>query len=261
MSSRSNKSPHINLPLNHPLFASKLKILLKTLLKRIALRLKEEEHQAKLSQREIANLLLSDENKEQKAYFKTEAMIMEDSNVQMLEILENLAEMVYVRIPILNNTIQNKEELREIPGGLNSGIGTLIYASLHFPEFKELIGISDLMTLKFGKAYVDSILKFKVKQQEFAPYKDSEEGEPTDKEEPYDVSKDIDAKFLKLSQRNIADRFKVEAYLIEIARAYNAPYSKLPKDETKAENKVEPKKSEHELSDLEKRFASLKTKK
>lgn len=261
MSSRDSKSPHPNLPLNHPQLAAKLKVLLKTLLKRIALRLKEEEYQAKLSQREIANLLLSDENKEQKAYFKTEAMIMEDSTVQMLEILENLAEMVFVRIPILNNTIQNKEELREIPGGLNSGIGTLIYASLHFPEFKELIDFGDVMTLKFGRAYVDSILKFKVKQQVFAPYKDSEEGEPVDKEEPYDVSKDIDAKFLKLSLRNIADKSKVEAYLMEIARAYNAPYSKLPKEETKVEEKVEPKETKHELSDLEKRFASLKAKK
>ncbi|KAF0272700.1 hypothetical protein FOG51_02424 [Hanseniaspora uvarum] len=260
MSSRNNRTQSANLPLNHPQLAAKLKVLLKTLLKRLALRLKEEEYQAKLSQREIANLLLSDENKEQKAYFKTEAMIMEDSTVQMLEILENLTEMVLVRIPILNNTIQNKEELREIPGGLNIGIGTLLYASLHFPEFKELIDFGDVMSLKFGRAYVDSILKFKLNQKQFAPYKDSENEEEVGTEEPYDVSKDIDSKFLQLSQRNIADTAKVEAYLVEIARAYNAPYSKLPKEKTIVEE-AKPKETEHELSDLEKRFASLKTKK
>ena len=260
MSGHTNKHPP-NLPLNHPQFAAKVKVLLKTLQKRIALRLKEEEYQAKLSQREIANLLLSDENKEQKAYYKTEAMIMEDTTVQMLEILENLTDMVLVRIPILNNTIQNKDELRRIPGGLNVGIGTLIYASLHFPEFKELKDFADVMILKFGRAYVDSLLKFKPNNQEFAPYKDSPSEESNDIKDLYDVTKDIDAKFMDLSQRSIAEASKVEAYLIEIARAYNAPYSKLPKDEEKVEEQPKAVESDDKLNDLEKRFANLKTKK
>ncbi len=48
MSSRNNRTQSTNLPLNHPQLAAKLKVLLKTLLKRLALRLKEEEYQAKL---------------------------------------------------------------------------------------------------------------------------------------------------------------------------------------------------------------------
>lgn len=260
MSGQTNKYTP-NLPLNHPQFAAKVKVLLKTLQKRIAMRLKEEEYQAKLTQREIANLLLSNENKEQKAYYKTEAMIMEDTTVQMLEVLENLTDMVLVRIPILNNTIQNKDELRSIPGGLNVGIGTLIYASLHFPEFKELKDFADVMVLKFGRAYVDSLLKFKPNPQEFASYKDSPNEESNDAKDSYDVANDIDAKFMKLSQRNVVESSKVEAYLIEIARAYNATYSKLPKEEEKVKEQPKPVESDDKLNDLEKRFANLKTKK
>lgn len=252
----SQPPQQVLLPLNYPPFAAKLKVIIKMLLKRVSLRLKQEEQTAKQSQREIAQLLL-ERNKEQKAYYKAEAMIMDDCTVQMLEILENYSEMLLVRIPILNNTISGEKELKESES-LDKGIRTLLLASLHFPEFKELVQFKELMVLKFGRSFVESTM-YKTKVH--------------DGEEP-DDDKDLkifDEKFFKLSQRNIAEEAIVESYLKEIAMAYNAPYSKLPAQEKEDPIEEEPTKeplaspspakSTNTMTDLEKRFSLLKQKK
>ncbi|XBW37340.1 hypothetical protein QEN19_002920 [Hanseniaspora menglaensis] len=285
----SQQSQQILLPLNHPQFAAKLKIIIKMLLKRISLKLKEEEHQAKVYQREVAKLL-SEKNKEQKAYYKAEAMIMEDSTVQMLEILENYCEMLLVRIPILNNTISNEKEL-EKSESLEKGIKTLLYASIYFPEFKELSQFKELMMLKFGKGFIDaSIYIAKGNNRKEKEIKEEEQEEVESqlvvekinktKEEVIEESNNspgFDDVFLKLSQRNIVDCTIVETYLKEIAMAYKVFYSKLSQQqinenlgelnidrskEKSEETQSTAKSSDNEkMSDLEKRFALLKQKK
>ena len=293
----SQQQQQVLLPLNYPPFAAKLKVILKMLLKRISLRLKQEEQQAKLSQREVARLL-NERNKEQKAYYKVEAMIMDDSTVQMLEILENYSEMLLVRIPILNNTISSPKELKENKS-LEKGIKTLLLANLHFPEFKELSQFKELMMLKFGRGFVEKTLQSakKTHNQETEEQKEIKEGEPLEelKEEiekvddnDNNLERGFDEKFFKLSERNIAEESIVETYLKEIAMAYKVPYSKLPieedieepeeikdnkkileKEEIKGQsgdfeepkNKPQPKTTSTEMSDLEKRFALLKNKK
>ncbi|KAL6929196.1 hypothetical protein ACO0SA_002536 [Hanseniaspora valbyensis] len=290
----SQQQQQVLLPLNYPPFAAKLKVILKMLLKRISLRLKQEEQQAKLSQREVARLL-NERNKEQKAYYKVEAMIMDDSTVQMLEILENYSEMLLVRIPILNNTITSPKELKENES-LEKGIKTLLLANLHFPEFKELSQFKELMMLKFGRGFVEKTLQ-SAKKTHNQETEEQKEGEPLEelKEEiekvddsDNNLERGFDEKFFRLSERNIAEESIVETYLKEIAMAYKVPYSKLPieeeieelteiKDNTKIsgeeeskgqsddfkepKNKPQPKTTSTEMSDLEKRFALLKNKK
>lgn len=254
----SQSQQQVLLPLNYPPFAAKLKVIIKMLLKRVSLRLKQEEQTAKLSQREIAQLLI-ERNKEQKAYYKAEAMIMDDCTVQMLEILENYSEMLLVRIPILNNTISGESELKESES-LDKGIRTLLLASLHFPEFKELVQFKELMLLKFGRVFVESTMQ----------------ATKIHDEQNTDATKEammFDEKFFKLSRRNIVEESIVESYLKEIAMAYNAPYSKLPKQEKEpilkeqatTESTKEPlefsAKPPNTMTDLEKRFSLLKQKK
>ena len=154
---------------------------------------------AKQGRREVAQLLGS--SKEQKAHYRVESLINDDVHIELLEILELYSELLHARVMILNN-IENEAEIIELhmDDGINEAVRSIVFATLHVPEVKELVQMRDLLTMKFGSEF----LKFILDERLGVPEKIVSKCSP------------------KLPAEDL-----VELYLKEIARTYNVPYSLL----------------------------------
>ncbi|KAL6947341.1 hypothetical protein ACO0QE_002224 [Hanseniaspora vineae] len=187
-------------------FPMRMKTILKMILQRIKFAYDKGEFQAKQARREVSKLLK--EGKETKASFKVETMINEDVHLELLEILELYCEMLYARYQIVG-LMKDEIELIEkhMDDGINEAIRSLVYSALYVPEIKELLQLRDLFRLKFGVEFINCIVQDEV-------------GVP---------DKIISKCCPKVPSKDI-----VELYLCEIAKAYEVPYSKLPKEESPA---------------------------
>ncbi|KAL6942750.1 hypothetical protein ACO0RG_001711 [Hanseniaspora osmophila] len=185
-------------------FPMRMKTILKMILQRIKFAYDKGEFQAKQARKEVSKLLK--EGKETKASFKVETMINEDIHLELLEILELYCEMLYARYQIVG-LMKDEVELIEkhMEDGINEAIRSLVYSALYVPEIKELLQLRDLFRLKFGVEFINCIVQDEV-------------GVP---------DKIVSKCCPKVPSTDIVD-----LYLCEIAKAYEVPYSNLPKEKS-----------------------------
>lgn len=146
---------------------------------------------AKQQRRGIAQLL--EQGKEQSARIRVENIIREDINVELLEILELYCELLLARIGLL--------DAKECDPGLEEAVKTVIHASPR-TEVKELHTLRDILAHKYGREFVQDAL-------------DNTSGKVPEK-----VTK-------RLSVEPPSETL-VSLYLVEIARAYQVPFSGTP---------------------------------
>lgn len=182
------------------------------------LRFAQEKRQAlaKQDRREVAKLL--SDGKEQKAHYRVESLINDDIHVELLELLELYCELLHARVNILNN-IQNEETLitDHMNDGINEAVRSIVFATLHCPDIKELVQMRDLLTCKFGPEFLTVILEDHV-------------GVPD--------------KVLKKCSPELPSQELVTLYLKEIARTYSVRFSELEDEEAEAETSEEVEESE-----------------
>lgn len=177
------------------------------------LRYAQEKQQAlaKQDRRDVSQLLA--DGKEQKAHYRVESLINDDIHIELLEILELYCELLHARVMILSS-IENETALisEHMDDGINEAVRSIVFATLHSPEVKELAQMRDLLTLKFGPDFVKVIL-------------DDHVGVPD--------------KVVKKCSPNLPNEDLVTLYLKEIARTYRVPYSQLTDSEEEEEQEEE----------------------
>lgn len=185
----------------------KLKTCLKMCIQRLRFAQEKQQALAKQDRREVAKLLA--DGKEQKAHYRVESLINDDIHIELLELLELYCELLHARVNILIS-IQNEETLisEHMNDGINEAVRSIVYATLHCPEVKELVQMKELLTLKFGPEFLAVIL-------------DDHVGVPD--------------KVLKKCSPELPSQDLVTLYLKEIARTYAVTFSELESEESEEE--------------------------
>lgn len=148
---------------------------------------------AKQQRRGIAQLL--EQGKEESARIRVENIIREDINVELLEILELYCELLLARIGLL--------EAKECDPGLEEAVKTVIHAAPR-TEVKELHTVREIMAHKYGKEFTQDAV-------------DNSSGKVADK-------------VIKRLSVEPPSETLVNLYLVEIARAYQVPFSGSPEE-------------------------------
>jgi vacuolar protein sorting-associated protein IST1 len=146
---------------------------------------------AKQQRRGIAQLL--EQGKEQSARIRVENIIREDINVELLEILELYCELLLARIGLL--------EARECDLGLEEAVKTVIHAAPR-TEVKELHTVREILVHKYGKEFTQDAVD--------------------------NTSGKVPEKVIKRLSVEPPSETLVTLYLVEIARAYQVPFSGSP---------------------------------
>ncbi|EEB91690.1 hypothetical protein MPER_09917, partial [Moniliophthora perniciosa FA553] len=213
----------------------------------------KKEAQAKTARRDIATLV--ERGKTETAKIKVEGIINEDIHIEVLELLELYCELLLARFGVLD------QNAREPDPGVSEGVCAIIFAAPR-TELKELHVLRDILMHKYGR-------EFSVKVME------NQDGCVSDRV------------VRKLEVLTPSPEL-VDAYMAEIAKAYNEPAEsgsitinlpeskeasigpKLPdipptedeskeaKPGTKAAKSPPPPPPEDDFDALTKRFAALK---
>lgn len=174
------------------------------------LRFAQEKQQAlaKQDRREVAKLLA--DGKEQKAHYRVESLINDDIHNELLELLELYCELLHARVNILVS-IQDEQILisEHMNDGINEAVRSIVYATVHCPEVKELTQMKELLALKFGQEFLSVIVEDRV-------------GVPD--------------KVLKKCSPALPSQDLVTLYLKEIARTYAVTFSGLEQETTEEES-------------------------
>ncbi|AGO10849.1 AaceriAFR664Wp [[Ashbya] aceris (nom. inval.)] len=199
----------------------RLKTALKMCIQRLRYAQEKQQALVKQARREVAQLLL--QGKEQKAYYRVEALINDDIHIELLEILELYCELLHTRVAILN-AITDEADLisNHLEDGINEAVRALIYAQLYTPEIKDLHQVKDLLTHKFGIPFLKAILEDRI-------------GVPdkvTKKCSPYLPNSEL-----------------VNLYLSEIASLYEVPFSGLEDKQSQAQDSSTAQEDESQLTD------------
>lgn len=179
------------MPILSPLTA-KLKAQLKMAINRLRIVQQKETAIAKQQRRFMAELLL--EGKEQSAKIRVENIIREDMTIEVLEILELYCELLLARIGLM-------ESSTECDPGLEEAVKTVIWAAPR-TEIKELHNIRELLIRKYSKEFAQDAID--------------------------NASKIVPDKVVSRLAVEPPKPELVDLYLMEIAKAYKAPYSGLP---------------------------------
>ncbi|KAK6455834.1 regulator of Vps4 activity in the MVB pathway-domain-containing protein [Scheffersomyces xylosifermentans] len=167
----------------------------------------------KQQRRQLADLLT--QGKESSATIRVENIIRDDIYIELLEFIELYCELLLARISIILDPARTTCD-----ASLIEAVQSVIYATPH-TELKELNQIRDILIYKygvdFGKAAKDNIDNF------------------------------VPAKIVSRCQVDPPPQKLVEMYLCEIAKAYEAPYSKLR--ELELEQNLEDEKKAAEKKD------------
>jgi len=150
----------------------------------------KKEAQAKSSRRDIASLL--ERGKIETARVKVENIINEDIHVELLELLELYCELLIARFGLLD------QNTREPDPGVSEGVCAVIHAAPR-TELKELHTLRDILMHKYGREFSAAVME-------------NRDGIVTER-----VSK-------KLTIATPSAEL-VDAYLTEIAKAYNVNWS------------------------------------
>lgn len=121
----------------------KLKPSLKMAVTRFNMASNKKNALMKQNMREIAKLL--EENKEESARIKAEALIRDDGTIEAYEILQLTCDLLFERIKLITVS-------KTCPDDLKSSIATLIWASQRV-DIKELTEIRKQFRSKFGKQF------------------------------------------------------------------------------------------------------------
>ncbi|CCF58040.1 hypothetical protein KAFR_0D03920 [Kazachstania africana CBS 2517] len=197
----------------------KLKTCLKMCIQRLRYAQDKQQALAKKYRRDVAQLLV--DSKETKAHYRVESLISDDVHIELLEILELYCELLLARINILVSINDEAELIAEhTEDGINEAVRCLVFSTLYVSEIKELNQLKDLLVLKFGNDFAMAIVSEKI-------------GVP-------------DKVQVKCSPRIPSDDL-VTLYLKEIARTYDAPYSKLSDTESEGDEEEEEEEEEEEI--------------
>ncbi|KAN0100225.1 Regulator of Vps4 activity in the MVB pathway domain containing protein [Tylopilus felleus] len=130
--------------------SAKAKVQLKLSVQRLRTVQQKREALAKSSRRDIA--LSLEKGKIESARIKVEAVINEDINLELLELLELYCELLIARFGLLDlNT-------REPDQGIKEGVCAIIYAA-HRTEVKELHVLRELLLQKFGREFTAAVME------------------------------------------------------------------------------------------------------
>ncbi|KAG9313964.1 DUF292-domain-containing protein [Chiua virens] len=130
--------------------SAKAKVQLRLSVQRLRTVQQKREAQAKSSRRDIA--LLLEKGKIESARIKVEAIINEDTNLELLELLELYCELLIARFGLLDlNT-------REPDQGIKEGVCAIIHAAQR-TEVKELHVLRELLVTKYGREFTTAVLE------------------------------------------------------------------------------------------------------
>ncbi|KIJ06927.1 hypothetical protein PAXINDRAFT_57987, partial [Paxillus involutus ATCC 200175] len=110
----------------------------------------KKEAQAKSSRRDIA--LLLEKGKIESARIKVEAIINEDINLELLELLELYCELLIARFGLVD------QNTREPDPGINEGVCAVIHAAQR-TEVKELHVLRELLMHKYGREFSAAVIE------------------------------------------------------------------------------------------------------
>ncbi|PRQ24484.1 putative vacuolar protein sorting-associated protein Ist1 [Rosa chinensis] len=127
--------------------AAKCKTLLKLTIPRIKLLRNRREIQIRQMRRDIAKLL--ETGQEATARIRVEHIIREENMMAAQEIIELYAELISVRLPIV-------ESQRECPLDLKEAISSLCFAAPRCADLPELLQVQMLFVSKYGKEFVSA---------------------------------------------------------------------------------------------------------
>lgn len=173
-----------------PWNAAKSKVQLRLSIQRLRMLQQKKEAQAKATRRDIATLL--ERSKVETARVKVEAIINEDIHVELLELLELYCELLLARFGLLD---QNGPEPDP---GISEGVCSIIHAAPR-TELKELHVLRDLLMHKYGREFSLAVME-------------NRDGCVSDR-----VVRKLDM--------STPSPELVDAYLTEIARAYNVEWA------------------------------------
>ncbi|MCH0629928.1 IST1 family protein [Kocuria palustris] len=181
-----------------PFNPSRLKTLLKMAILRAQLVQEKKLALAKQQRRQLADLL--NQGKEQSATIRVENIIREDIYIELLEYIELYCELLLARISLIVDP-----ELTECDSNIKEAVALVIYLASH-SELKEITQIRDQLIAKYGVDFGKQALD--------------------------NVDNIVPEKIVNRCNVPVPKEELVTLYLCEIARAYNAPYSNLPKEES-----------------------------
>jgi len=130
--------------------SAKAKVQLRLSVQRLRTIQQKREAQAKSSRRDIA--LLLEKGKIESARIKVEAIINDDVNLELLELLELYCELLIARFGLLD------QNTREPDPGINEGVCAIIYAAQR-AEVKELHILRELLMHKYGREFSAAVLE------------------------------------------------------------------------------------------------------
>jgi len=159
-------------------------------IQRLRILQQKKEAQAKATRRDIATLL--ERGKVETAKVKVEAIINEDIHVELLELLELYCELLLARFGLL------EQNAREPDPGISEGVCSIIHAAPR-TELKELHVLRDVLMHKYGREFSLAVME-------------NHDGCVSDR-----VVKKLDM--------STPSPELVDAYLTEIAKAYNVEWT------------------------------------
>lgn len=145
------------------------------------------------SRKEIADFIKA--HKEDRGRIRVEHIIREDFLVEAYEILEMYCDLLLARFGVI-------QQMKNIDEGIAEAIVSLIWAAPRISDVPELTKISNELTKKYGKLFV-------------------EQARANQLESPCRVSQ----KLLDKMSLNAPDKVLVEKYMVEIAKYYNVEFT------------------------------------
>ncbi|KAF8559929.1 DUF292-domain-containing protein [Imleria badia] len=130
--------------------STKAKVQLKLSVQRLRTLQQKREALAKSSRRDIA--LSLEKGKIESARIKVEAVINEDVNLELLELLELYCELLIARFGLVD------QNTREPDQGIKEGVCAIIYAAQR-TEVKELHVLRDLLMQKYGREFSTAVME------------------------------------------------------------------------------------------------------
>lgn len=125
--------------------AAKAKVQLRLSVQRLRIAQQKKEAHAKGSRRDIA--LLLEKGKTESARVKVEAVINEDVNLELYELLELYCELLIARFGLLD-----QNSTRDPDPGISEGVCSIIHAAPR-TEVKELLVLRDMLMHKYGRDF------------------------------------------------------------------------------------------------------------
>uniref|UniRef100_A0A0K0DYL3 IST1 homolog n=1 Tax=Strongyloides stercoralis TaxID=6248 RepID=A0A0K0DYL3_STRER len=172
---------------------TKLKTNLGLAVSRLKLLQKKKTEMALKSRKEIADFIKA--HKEDRGRIRVEHIIREDFLVEAYEILEMYCDLLLARFGVI-------QQMKNIDEGIAEAIVSLIWAAPRISDVPELTKISNELTKKYGKLFV-------------------EQARANQLESPCRVSQ----KLLDKMSLNAPDKVLVEKYMVEIAKYYNVEFT------------------------------------